>query len=215
MADRRLPCHSVDQPSNGQVTEGTGGRVRQAFDQADRQRADAFRSLFEDEPRFRAWYQTALPSVYGYVFLRCGGIREVAEELTQEAFVEAVRSRDRFDGRSDPVTWICAIARHRMTDRFRRQHRDERGRLRLVASGEGVDENTAPSAYEERDLVLRALRGLPPPQRAALVLHYLDDLPVSEIARELDRSESSVESLLARGRDGFRRALSDQEGSES
>lgn len=186
--------------------------MRPAVEQRER---SEFRSLFEDERRFRAWYDAALPTVYGYVFHRCGGIRQIAEELTQEAFVEAVRSRDRFDGRSDPVTWVCAIAKHRLVDHFRRQHRDERRRLRLLAGGEGTDRAVAPSGSEERDLVLRTLRGLPALQRAALVLHYLDDLPVSEIAGDLDRSESAVESLLARGREGFRRALTDAEGSES
>lgn len=183
---------------------------------AERQeRAGEFRSLFEDERRFRAWYDAALPTVYGYVFHRCGGVRQVAEELTQEAFVEAVRSRDRFDGRSDPVTWVCAIAKHRLVDHFRRQHRDERRRLRLLSGGEGADAPVAGSGSEDRDAVLRTLCELPPLQRAALVLHYLDDLPVSEIARDLDRSESAVESLLARGRDGFRRALVAAEGSQS
>lgn len=180
----------------------------------ERDRAGEFRSLFEDERRFRAWYDAALPTVYGYVFLRCGGVRQLAEELTQEAFVEAVRNRDRFDGRADPVTWICAIAKRRLVDHFRRQHREERRRMRLIAGGEAIDRPVAPASPEERDLVLRTLRGLPALQRAVLVLHYLDDLPVSEIAHELDRSESAVESLLARGRETFRRALPAAEGDD-
>ena len=178
-------------------------------------RASEFHSLFEDESRFRAWYDAALPTVYGYLFHRCGGVRQVAEELTQEAFVEAVRNRDRFDGRSDPVTWVCGIAKHRLVDHYRRQHRDERRRLRLVQGGEGADRAGAPTGSEERDLVLRTLRELPPLQRAALVLHYLDDLPVAEIAVALNRSEAAVESLLARGREGFRHAMPAAEGSES
>jgi RNA polymerase sigma-70 factor (ECF subfamily) len=187
--------------------------VRPAAEQQDR--AGEFRSLFENERRFRAWYDAALPTVYGYVFHRCGGVREVAEELTQEAFVEAVRNRDRFDGRSDPVTWICAIAKHRLIDHFRRAHRDERRRLRLIAAPGGAVSVVDDSPAEVRDVVLGTLRRLPALQRAALVLYYLDDLPVSEIARALARTETAVESLLSRGREGFRRALSDAGGSES
>jgi RNA polymerase sigma-70 factor (ECF subfamily) len=186
-----------------------GGRVRPAI--GDEDRATEFRSLFEDEARFRAWYDAALPTVYGFVFVRCGGVRQIAEDLTQEAFVEAVRGRDRFDGRSDPVTWICSIARHRLVDHFRRQHRDERRRLRLLTRG---NEPSVSTAHEERDAVLRTLREMPPLQRAALVLHYLDDLPLNEVADVLDRSESAVESLLARGRESFRRIVSRTEEGE-
>jgi DNA-directed RNA polymerase specialized sigma24 family protein len=52
-------------------------------------------------------------------------------------------------------------------------------------------------------------------QRAVLVLHYLDVLPVSEIAAELERSESSIESLLSRGRESFRRALAAGDAEEA
>lgn len=178
-----------------------------AVGSGSRERAVEFRAMFQDERRFRRWYDAALPTVYGYVVARCGGIREVAEELTQEAFVEAVRSRHRFDGRSDPTTWVCAIARHRLLDHYRRRERDDRRRLRLLDGGGETAPGTEPVATEERDAVLRTLRQLPPMQQAALVLHYLDDLPVSQIAYELGRSEAAVESLLARGRDGFRRVL--------
>jgi RNA polymerase sigma-70 factor (ECF subfamily) len=51
------------------------------------------------------------------------------------------------------------------------------------------------------------LRQLADDQRLAVVLHYLDGLSVREIARQLGRSESSVESLLSRGRDHLRAIL--------
>jgi RNA polymerase sigma-70 factor (ECF subfamily) len=50
------------------------------------------------------------------------------------------------------------------------------------------------------------LAEVPTSQRAALVLHYLDGFPVSEVARLLGKSEHATESLLARGRQSFKRA---------
>ncbi|MBI3648959.1 MAG: sigma-70 family RNA polymerase sigma factor [Actinobacteria bacterium] len=164
--------------------------------------------MFEDERAFRAWYDYAIPRVYGYLFDRCGGVRSVAEELTQETFVDVVRNRNRFDGRSDPITWAVSIARHKLSDHYRRLARDERRHLKLVSGRvvEGAGEDPWDVA-ESREDVLWALRSLTAMQRAVLVLHYMDELPVTEISSEIGRSESAVESLLSRGRESFRRAL--------
>lgn len=181
----------------------------------ERERAQRFRAAIEDDRSFRAWYEAALPRVYGYLFDRCGGIRSVAEEITQEAFVAAVRQRGRFDGRSDEITWIIAIARHKLADHYRRLAREERRHLKLVSSAIGDTIDDPGTAIDRREDVLRALNVLPALQRAAMVLHYLDQLSVLEIAAELDRSESAVESLLSRGRDSLRRGLSSTAGGEA
>ena len=168
-----------------------------------RERAESFRALFSDQAAFRAWYDGAFPTVYGFVFVRCGGIRDVAAELTQQSFVDAVRQRDAFSGTADPLTWVCGIARHKLADHYRKLEADERRHLKLI---EGYRDEASPEeAVESREAVERALSGLPAMQRAALILHYLDGLPVADVARTVGRSESAVESLLTRARDNFRR----------
>ena len=52
--------------------------------------------VFADDAAFRRWYDRAMPRVFGYLYQRCGRDRDLAEELTQQAFVEAVRSRRQF-----------------------------------------------------------------------------------------------------------------------
>jgi len=59
----------------------------------------------------------------------------------------------------------------------------------------------------ERDDIDEALAVLPPLQRAVLVLHYMDHLPVREVARSIGKTEAATASLLARGRDAFRQAF--------
>jgi RNA polymerase sigma-70 factor (ECF subfamily) len=159
-------------------------------------------TVFADEDAFRAWYEAALPRVHRYLFHRCGRDRSLAEELTQETFVEAIRSRRRFTGRDDPLNWVIGIARHRLADHFRRLERKERGVVNLASRGylDAVDPWSDPD-----DELATAVAALPAMQRAAVVLHYLDDLPVREVARLLGRSEKAVESLLSRGRDSLRR----------
>ena len=163
--------------------------------------------IFADEAAFRAWYDVAARRLYAYLFGRCGGDPTLAEDLTQQAFVQAVRHRDSFDGRSDPITWLIAIGRNRLIDHLRQQEREERRRLRLVVreipvSGGAV--GPGPGAGDERADIVNALHRLPAAQRAALILHHVDGLPVREVAIALHRTEGAVEALLSRGRAGFR-----------
>jgi RNA polymerase sigma-70 factor (ECF subfamily) len=168
-------------------------------------------AVFANELAFSAWYERSLPRVYAYLFHRCGRNPEVAEELTQQAFVEAVRSRRRFRGQSDPTTWVIGIARHRLLDQLRRNERDAR-RLGALAAQE-LDRANVPvpsSPAEGPDDIDDALAVLPPLQRAVLILHYMDRLSVRDVARAIKKSETATASLLARGRDAFRQAY--QEG---
>jgi RNA polymerase sigma-70 factor (ECF subfamily) len=169
-----------------------------------------FAAVVEDEASFRVWYDAALPRVYRYLVARCAGDIALAEELTQQAFVEAIRHRDRFDGRADVVTWLCAIGRNRLVDHFRRQGRDLRREERLVSATDPRARGSTWDRLEVRDAVEGALNQLPPDQRLALLFQHLDGLSVREIAQVIGRSEKATESLLARARTRFRRAYGGQ-----
>jgi RNA polymerase sigma-70 factor (ECF subfamily) len=164
-----------------------------------------FRAIFEDEGRFRGWYDVAARRLYRYLYSRCGGDMALTEELTQQAFLHAVRHRDAYDGRSDPLTWLVAIGRNVLIDHVRRVEREERRRLQLIVREIPTIllEGTGPSR-DEREIVVTALAGLAPSQRTVLVLHHVDGLSIREVARSLGRSEGAVEQLLHRARARFR-----------
>lgn len=162
-------------------------------------------AVIADDRAFRAWYDAALPDVYAYLFHRCGRDPELAQELTQQTFVDAIRSQQ-IAPEGAGVAWLIGIARHRLADHFRGLERRERGVLRLMSRTPVPAVGWVGDAEDGTDLV-GALRQLPAAQRAALVLRYQDDLPVREVARLLDRSEGAVESLLSRGRETLRRLL--------
>ena len=155
---------------------------------------------------FDAWYRRTLPRVYSYLLSRCGNDPTLAEELTQQTFIAAVDLRARYDGRSDTVTWLCGIARHKLADHFRRVERDERRRMRLEVREIQLAEAAHEPDLDDRAAIEDALRSLPAAQQAVLVFVVLDDLPVAEAARLMGRSASATQSLLHRARDGFRRA---------
>jgi RNA polymerase sigma-70 factor (ECF subfamily) len=175
---------------------------------------DELQLALEDDRAFEAWHRRTLPRVYSYLLSRCAGDAALAEELTQQTFIAAIEQRSRFDGRSDVVTWLCAIARHKLADHFRSLEREERRRLHLEIRRIDVGKEIgAGNAVEDRAVIADALRSLPASQRAVIAFVVLDDLSVADAARLLGKSRSATESLLFRARENFRRAYTGEVGS--
>lgn len=159
-----------------------------------------------DPEQFRVFYANALPRVYGYHFLRCGADLQVAEDLTQETFLAAVLEIKRGRLITNPLPWIIGIARHKLMDHYRRQQRSS---WKLLSWDEDVvDEVMVTPDFDDMfaDRAIAALSAVSSPQREALVLRYMDGCSVPEVAAHLGRSVEAAESLLSRGRAGFRRA---------
>lgn len=158
----------------------------------------------------RALYDDGLTEVYGYLLHRCGDV-QTAEDLTSETFLAAVAALKSEQAVPLNVPWLIAVARHKLVDHWRRRERNERN-LRAVegeaAAGGGPGAAAEDPWPEHLDLLCAraALATLGAHHRAALTLRYVDDLPVREVARLLDRTDQATEALLARARSAFRRA---------
>jgi RNA polymerase sigma-70 factor, ECF subfamily len=159
-----------------------------------------------------ALYDSALPSVYGYLLSRCGRVAW-AEDLTAEVFLAAVDEVRRPQPTPVSTAWLIGVARHKLADHWRRQAREER-RLDAMSDSD-------PTFSDPWDVQLDALRArdtlakLPSQHRGALILRYLDDLPVSEVATLLGRTVHSTEGLLVRARVSFRRVYHDEEAGDA
>jgi RNA polymerase sigma-70 factor (ECF subfamily) len=166
-----------------------------------------------DDRAFESWHRRTLPRVYSYLLSRCSRDVALAEELTQQTFVAAIDQRSRFDGRSDSVTWLCGIARHKLADHFRLIEREKRRQIRMEIREIPLDTEGDRPELDERMLIAETFRALPPSQRAVLVFVVLDDLSVAQAARLLGKSRLATESLLFRARESFRRAYESEVGS--
>jgi len=167
----------------------------------------ALSGLLSDPEAFTAFYTEALPRVYGYLLSRCDGTVSLAEDLTQETFLAAVAEIKRGRPVLDPIPWVVRIARNKFVDHVRRSLRDERKLLKVWQARESTSESR-----DGRESALNALRFVPLSQRAALSLRYQDGLSVAEVATALGRSIHATESLLARGKETFRRNYRDERG---
>ena len=125
---------------------------------------------------------------------------EAAADAVQEAFVRAHGRWRRLASMDHPLAYVRRIAINRLIDEHRRQRRWERARPVLV-------ERDDPHASVADIDLARALAQLPRGQRLAVVLHYLLDLPVDDVASELHVSPGTVKSQLHDARRALRRTL--------
>lgn len=131
--------------------------------------------------------------VYQYVRYSLSNPVE-AEDITQDVFLEALRSWSNFRGGSSEKTWLWSIARHRIQDRLR-----QRGREGVSAE---LDEDALPGGVaadtDTRLDLERALRQLSIDQRQVFTLRIIQDKPAAEVASILGWSNVKVRVTLHR-----------------
>ena len=159
-----------------------------------------------DEQAFRQLARRHLPPMAGLARRILGNAAE-AEDVAQEAMLRVWTHAPRWQPLAAFRTWLTRVVVNLCLDRKRRAQWVD-----LEAAGEIVD--PAPGAGEraesdERERFLAAaIAKLPERQRTAIVLTYNKGLSNAEVAEALDTSVSAVETLLVRGKQNLRRALS-------
>ena len=164
------------------------GVVRRQRSSADDSAADAW----------RVFYAESFDSVASYALRLTGGDGPRAEDLVHDAFLAMVRAWR--DGRVDRLEtgWLIVVVRQRFLNTIRATTREQR-RLRLIQGGAATVDG------EMNTPMIDLLAGLPDRERAALVLRYVDDLPVAAVADGLGLSVRAAESLLVRAKAHLRK----------
>ena len=131
------------------------------------------------------------------------GSHDVARDVVQETFAQALRDRRDFRGEGSLAAWVWRIA-------FRTALRSRRNGQRELTLDELVE--AAPPSAAERDPELgAALRRLSPRRRLVVYLRYFADLPYAEIAFLLDISEGTVAATLSQAHAELLDQLRDKE----
>lgn len=147
---------------------------------------------------FVEFYLRHVNKVYRHVLVRTGNT-QVAQDLTSEVFLAALKNFERFRGESSFATWVLGIAQHKITDYYRAQ----RNHLPLdsiasVASAAPSVERIAEQQWQLHQ-VTQALRLLTPDRANALALHIFAELSIEETSQILEKSSSAVKMLIYRG----------------
>ena len=146
------------------------------------------------EPQFLAFYNATIGDAHRYASRLVGSDGARAEDLVQDVYLGLLRSAKAGSLKEVGVGWVLVAIRHRFLDGLRGADREER-RLRLVWSRAAAET----SEVEIAGGVLSGVQ-LNDRERAALILRYVDDLPVAEVAAALGTTVRGAESLLARAR---------------
>jgi RNA polymerase sigma-70 factor (ECF subfamily) len=147
--------------------------------------------------------------VYG-VALRIVRAHDVADDVTQEAFLRAWRSIDRFELGRPFGPWVCRIAANLALNHVRSPRAREEG----LPDGHAETRTSAAGPLgalldaEGATVLERAMAQLPQEQRAVLVLRVVEELSYAEIAETLGISPGTVMSRLFRARERLAQALS-------
>jgi RNA polymerase sigma-70 factor, ECF subfamily len=152
-------------------------------------------------------YDDTIVELYGYASRRCGGERELAEDVTQEAWVRALRHWRRHGLPDNPLGWLTTVARNLLVSHFRRKvgvSIDQVSAHEVLAA---VDANTVSDSAEVASLVSQALARIPPAEAQLLETFHYDHLKMSQLAEVYGISERAVEGRLRRARERLRREL--------
>lgn len=150
-----------------------------------------FKNLYDEN---REYIRTAI-----YWMVRDDGV----DDIVQEVFIKAWKSRDSFKGDSHVKTWLYRIAMNCSKD-----YLSKRNRLRDLY-GESDEEARVEEGglIESRELINIGLKVLSPELREKFILHYKLGLTTKEIGEVLQIPEGTVKSQLSKARELFSKAL--------
>jgi len=148
---------------------------------------------------YAAYFRPLTVQLFAYT-----GDMAAAQDVVQEAFCRALSRWKRVAEMGDPAGWVRRVAWNLATSRWRR------ARTAMAFARRHREEHVA-APSPDRVALAQALSRLPEQQRRAVILHYLADLPISDIARQEGVAEGTVKSWLHRGRTALAAQLTDKE----
>jgi RNA polymerase sigma-70 factor (ECF subfamily) len=188
----------------GAPSGGRGGarRADTPDDDAERERIAALVTLAQqgDAEAFGLVYDAYVDSIYRYLYYRVGS-HALAEDLTSETFLRALRRIDSFTYRGKDIgAWLVTIARNLVTDHVK----SSRFRLEVTTAdmldADRGDEGIEGAVLDRLDsaVLVDAIKSLKAEQQECIVLRFLQGLSVAETAQVMKRSEGAVKQLQLR-----------------
>jgi RNA polymerase sigma-70 factor, ECF subfamily len=162
------------------------------------------------EDDIRRIYRATIDDLYAVVLSRCDGDRDLAEDVTQEAWLRAVRAWHAGGIPNEPLAWLTTVSRNLAVSHFRRRLPEplEESVAESIAV-EGPDDSE-----ERQSLLARALARLPMPQLRLLDAFHFQHRRVADIAAAEQISERAVEGRLRRARQQLRHHIESDPDSE-
>ena len=145
---------------------------------------------------------------------------EEAKDMAQEVFIHVYQNASKFKGESQWSTWIYRIAVNKCLEEIRRRGRKKRSAELKDITDPLVQDKAADFVHpgielenqERADILFKAIEQLPEQQQTAFTLAKVEQLNHEEISKIMDKSVSSVESLIFRAKQNLKKLLEDYYG---
>lgn len=160
---------------------------------------------------FGPLYDHYQPMIYRFVLVKVGR-REDAEDITHQVFVSAWQKIKGYEHRGHPFSsWLYRIARNQVVDHYRAK-RNETSLEKLdpeqfVAA---LDIHLELSAKLEMEKVRIAITALSPEHQDVIILRFIEDLPIKEVAAAMKKTEGAVKLMQHRAVGELQRILGKQ-----
>jgi RNA polymerase sigma-70 factor (ECF subfamily) len=159
------------------------------------------------------FYEQWAGATYAFIFNQMDRNKMETEEILQEVWLSALHGMGAYSGQSSLFTWLCSIARHKISDFYRRQGRQYR--MEPDSDPDVIEalRNDTPLPEEmlarqsTRLMVVKAMALLPQEYRQALTTRYIDECSVVQVAAQLGKTYKATESLLSRARTALQAAI--------
>ncbi len=150
-----------------------------------------------DPAHFAELYENNFERVYAYVVRRVGD-RAETEDITSEVFHHALANLQRFEWRGIPfAAWLFRIAANLISDRWQRKSRES-----LVDEPEQIEAAQAAAVeieeVERKATLFRLVETLPAEQQRVVLLRFVQEKSIKEVAREIRKTEGAVKQLQFR-----------------
>ena len=156
---------------------------------------------------FSQIYDRYIDKIYRFIFFKVNS-QEIAQDLTSETFLKSWESFKNGNKIENIQAYLYRTARNLVIDFYR-----EKGKVQIVSAENPLIPDPTKNLEEKAvlksdiDNIKMALASLPDRYQDVIIRFYLDDLPISEIAKMLDRTEEATRVLLHRALNALRNEI--------
>lgn len=154
-------------------------------------------------------YRQHAETVYRFLLAKTGSA-QLAEELTQETFYQAVKSIGRFDGSCQVSTWLIAIAKNVLFAHWKKQKNTDVPLDNIPEPSVTSAEETVMAGLAAND-IYAAIHRMPEPGREIMYLRLLGGLSFKQIGDIMNHTETWVRVNYYRARQSLAKELSEYE----
>ena len=160
-----------------------------------------------DKLQFTELYNQNFEYVYSFVFTRPVCDAQLTEEIVQQTFTAAWLALDRFGFRSSHRTWLCAIAKNKLYEYYRKRTMLEKKQVfdteNLPELSSDFNLENIVLGIETKAQVQQALGRINPIYRYSLVMKYIDGYSIKQIGKLLGRTTKAADGVLQKAKSSF------------